>query len=202
MNKNWRIVHPDDYFHHPYSETWLSEREIEIEIARRWLDFNSQDLIEVGAVMPYYAEIKHEVIDPYDPKATIADFMENHDLTMMKVLSISTIEHIGTTDYVELERQNVVDEKAAIQALTKLLDECDECLVSIPIGYNPHLDKWLEANLGKLNCFGYEKVIWFPTEDGVKSLWNYYDSVSTIKGRAYNKPFPLGNFVLFIEGWK
>jgi len=53
-----------------------------------------------------------------------------------------------------------------------------------------------------LNCFGYEKVIWFPTGDGTKSLWNYYDTVSTIEGRAYNIPFPLANFVLFIEGWK
>ena len=202
MNKNWRIVHPDDYFHHPYSQTWLSEREIEIEIARRWMEANSQDIIEVGAVMPYYTEINHEVIDPYDPKATISDFMENHDLTMMRVLSISTIEHIGTTDYVELERQNVVDENAAIQALIQLLDQCDECLVSIPIGYNPYLDRWLESNLDKLNCFGYEKVMWFPTATRTKSLWNYYDSVSTISPHSYNSPFPLANFVLFIEGWK
>ena len=102
----------------------------------------------------------------------------------------------------ELERQNVVDENAAIFALNKLLDECDECLVSIPIGYNPYLDKWLEANLDKLNCFGYEKVMWFPKQDGTKSLWNYYHSVSTIEGKNYNQPFPLANFVLFIEGWK
>ncbi len=221
---NWRILLPEDYFHHPYCQTWNTEREIEIAIALRWLERNPQDVVEVGAVMPYYQDnVKHEVIDPYDPKATIRDFMENQDLMLMNVLCISTIEHIGTTDYATNERQNIVDKNAAINALKQILDDGENCLISIPIGYNHFLDSWLEENLDILNCFAYKKVLWTlnnylgqtinpngngelhirtDTPDGVKSLWSYYEDVKSIKGEKYREPFPAGNYVLFIEGWK
>ena len=219
---DWRILRPEDYFHHPYNHTWNTEREIEIAIALRWLKRNPKDLVEVGAVMPYYQDVvKHEVIDPYDPKATIRDFMENQDLMLMNVLCISTIEHIGTTDYATNERQNIVDKNAAINALKQILDDGENCLISIPIGYNHFLDSWLEENLDKLDCFAYKKVLWTAdkrsgktdnmnskshirtdTPDGVKSLWNYYADVKSIKGEKYREPFPAGNYVLFIEGWK
>ncbi len=200
MKQNWRIIHPDDYFHHEYSQTWHTEREIEIAVALRWLNENPNDVLEVGAVMPYYHdEFKHEVIDPYDERATIVDFMENQDLLMMNVLSISTIEHIGTTDYATNERQNIVDNEGAIVALKKILDESDNCLVSFPVGYNKYLDSWVEQNLDKLKCFGYEKIRQSVTR---KSLWNYYESVKSLKGLKYREPFPEGNYVLFIEGWK
>ena len=221
---NWRILFPKDYFHHPYGHTWNTEREIEIAIALRWLERNQQDVVEVGAVMPYYQDnVKHEVIDPYDPRATIRDFMENQDLMLMNVLCISTIEHIGTTDYATNERQNIVDKNAAINALKQILDDADNCLVSFPVGYNKCLDAWVEENLDKLKCFGYKKIVWSlngkvgntphanknseyhirtDTPEGVKSLWNFYDNVKSIKGEKYREPFPAGNYVLFIEGWK
>lgn len=207
---DWRVLLPEDYFHHPYGHTWNTEREIEIAIALRWLERNRQDVVEIGAVMPYYQNnVKHEVIDPYDPRATIRDFMENQDLMLMNVLSISTIEHIGTTDYATNERQNIVDEDAAINALKQILDDGEECLVSFPVGYNKYLDDWVEENLDKLNCFGYKKVLWSlngntrtDNPDGVKSLWNFYDNVKSIKGEKYREPFPAGNYILFIEGWK
>ena len=221
---NWRVIHPDDYFHHEYGSSWNTEREIEIAVALRWLNENPNDVVEVGAVMPYYQDdVKHEVIDPYDPRATIVDFMENQDLLMMNVLSISTMEHIGTTDYATNERQNIVDEDAAINALKQILDDADNCLVSFLVGYNKCLDAWVEENLDKLKCFGYKKIVWSlngkvgntphanknseyhirtDTPEGVKSLWNFYDNVKSIKGEKYREPFPAGNYVLFIEGWK
>jgi hypothetical protein len=206
---DWRILHPEDYFHHKYCQTWNTEREIEIAVSLRWLKENPKDVVEVGAVIPYYQnKIEHEVIDPYDPKATIVDFMENQDLLMMNVLSISTIEHIGTTDYATNERQNIVDKNGAIVALKQILDDADNCLVSFPVGYNKYLDAWVEENLDKLNCFGYKKIMYSVmdsetnTPDGVKSLWNYYEDVKSIKGEKYREPFPAGNYVLFIEGWK
>ena len=134
---DWRILHPEDYFHHPYGHTWNTEREIEIAIALRWLERNPKDVVEVGAVMPYYHDdVKHEVIDPYDERATIVDFMENQDLLMMNVLSISTVEHIGMTDYATDERQNIVDEAAATNALKQILDDGVHCLVSFPVGHH------------------------------------------------------------------
>ena len=224
LDPNWKIIHPEDYFHHPYGHTWNAEREIESAVALRWLERNRQDVVEIGAVMPYYHDdVRHEVIDPYDPRATIVDFMENQDLLMMNVLCISTIEHIGTTDYATNEKQNIIDEDAAINALKQILDDGENCLVSFPVGYNKCLDVWVEENLDKLDCFAYEKILWTKngkrgqsvnqngngelhirtdSPEGVKSLWNFHDNVKSIKGEQYGLPFPAGNYVVFIEGWK
>ena len=162
-------------------------------------------------------------IEDLSTKVRCAYAMENQDLMLMNVLCISTIEHIGTTDYATNERQNIVDKNAAINALKQILDDGENCLISIPIGYNHFLDSWLEENLDILNCFAYKKVLWIlnnnlghtvnpngngelhirtDTPDGVKSLWNYYADVKSIKGEKYREPFPAGNYVLFIEGWK
>ena len=107
--------------------------------------------------------------------------------------------------------------------MKQILDDGENCLVSFPVGYNKCLDKWVEENLDKLDCFAYKKVLWTKngkrgqsvnqngngelhirtdSPDGVKTLWNYYADVKSIKGEKYREPFPAGNYVLFIEGWK
>ena len=209
MSNEWKKLLKEDYLDHPYNTTKINERAVEIPLALRWLERES-DVVEVGAVIPYYSEFTHEVIDPYDEKATINDFMENMDLAESKVLCVSTIEHIGTTDYTpEWEYDFVgdvtfVDESAAIVALEQILNQADKCLVTIPIGYNLHLDNWLKQNLDRLECFGYElvqqfdKKVWPPVTDRV---WECHESPKHLN-YAYNYPYPFANFVLFIEGWK
>ena len=215
MTTDWRILEKKDYFMSGYNQTWQNERCVELELGFRWLDLNKgEKIMEVGAVMPYYAEggyyeISHEVIDPYDEKATIVDFMENIDLAGHKVIAISTLEHIGTTDYDGSgERQNLVDADAAPLALQQILNQADSCFVTVPVGYNSGLDNWLEDNLHRLKCFGYLKTqhgfdlsgeTWPPA---LNYLWEYEPEVKSIKGHKYREPFPYGNYVLCIEGWK
>lgn len=213
MSVDWRILEKKDYFMSGYNQTWQNERCVELELAFRWLE-QKDNVMEVGAVIPYYAEggyfeISHEVIDPYDEKATIADFMENIDLTGYNILAISTIEHIGTTDYDGSgERQKLVDADAAPNSLQQILNQGDSCFVTVPIGYNSGLDDWLEENLHRLNCFGYLKTqhgfdlsgeTWPPA---LKYLWEHEPEVKSIKDHKYREPFPYGNYVLCIEGWK
>ena len=214
MNEEWKLLAKEDYLDHLYNNTKMNERAIEIPLALRWLERKSK-VFEVGAVIPYYSEFTHEVIDPYDEKATINDFMENIDLNGSNVLSISTLEHIGTKDFTpEWEYHSDLtmsvgdvtynDENAAIEALKQLLNQVDDCLITIPIGYNCHLDDWLKKNLGRLDCFGYElvqqfdKTVWPPVRDKV---WEYHESPKHLN-YFYNSPYPFANFVLFIEGWK
>ena len=215
MTTDWRILEKKDYFMSGYNQTWQNERCVELELGFRWLDLNKgEKIMEVGAVMSYYAEggyyeLSHEVIDPYDEKATIVDFMENIDLAGYKVIAISTLEHIGTTDYDGSgERQKLVDADAAPLALQQILNQTDSCFVTVPVGYNSGLDNWLEDNLRRLKCFGYLKTqhgfdlsgeTWPPA---LNYLWEYEPEVKSIKGHKYREPFPYGNYVLCIEGWK
>lgn len=219
---DWRILKgKNDFYCSPYNLTWTNERCVELALAFRWLKLN-QNIIEIGAVMPYYDAnpytphiekivFNHEVIDPYDEKATIPDFMENHDLSNKKVLAISTIEHIGTTDYEPSKtplKQNIVDEDAAPSALQQILNQAESCLVTVPVGYNYALDSWLNDNLHRLKCFGYHKTkhgfdlsgeTW-PPELLVE--WEYLPEIQSLENYEYDSPYPSGNFVLCIEGWK
>jgi hypothetical protein len=216
----WRKLETnEDLYYSPYNVTWKNERCVELALAFRWLELH-QNIVEIGAVMPYYDEnpytpdvekiiFNHDVIDPYDERATIPDFMENHDLSNKNVLAVSTIEHIGTTDYDGSgERQKVYDADLAPQALQQILNQSDSCFVTLPIGYNSGLDAWLEKNLHRLNCFGYHKTAHgfdlsgatWPPELEVK--WEFHPDVKSIKEYGYRTPFPYANYILCIEGWK
>lgn len=209
---DWQVLDAYDYWKGPREAPLLSERCIEIALAFRWIDLMNNDIVEVGAVTPYHTiskTLSHPIIDPYDKKATIQDFVENQDLTMDNVLSISTIEHIGMAggDYDGSGlRQEVADPNASPAALQKILDESENCLVTFPVGYNKSLDDWVENNLDRLQCFGYHKVfgkyVYEENETHWKTVWNYYPQVESIASYKYREPFPLGNFILCITGWK
>ena len=216
---DWQVLATEDYWKGPPEiptfhgqAPLLSERCIEIALAFRWIDLMNNDIVEVGAVTPYHnipKTLSHPIIDPYDEEATIQDFVENQDLTMDNVLSISTIEHIGMAggDYDGSGlRQEVADPHASPAALQKILNESEKCLVTFPVGYNKSLDDWVENNLDRLQCFGYHKVfgkyVYVGHETHWKTVWNYYPHVESIKPYQYREPFPLGNFILCITGWK
>src|SRR5262245_3390997 len=63
----------------------------------------------------------------------------NFDFSGANVLSISTLEHVGTGDY------GVAKTESSPDALAKLVDESATCLLTMPIGYNPILDNHLAA---------------------------------------------------------
>lgn len=140
--KNERI----DLFEHPYNCGYtyqrMTERSVELSLGRKYFE-EHENIYEIGAVTPYYFESNNieKIIDPTDPhkrvtKASLFDV----DLTGKNVLSISTVEHIGTADYGMSESLNVVD------AVNKILSESHSCLITAPFGYNRLLDDWLESN--------------------------------------------------------
>ena len=201
---------PRDYLDHSYNQTLKNERCIEVPLGVRWVESltNTSNLIEVGAVLPYYQSTDHKVVDLYDEKATLNADVMDVDYTGMNVLSISTIEHIGTNDYTEgwggVTDRTVVDENAAILALNKILDECESCFITIPLGYNAPLDKWLKENVHLLNCFPYEKIqhydktAWPPA---LSPVWEFMIEDEEAFDAVYFSPYPSANVVLVIQGW-
>jgi len=171
-------------FDHPTRNTLVNERCVELPLAFRYIDFVNGDLIEIGAVTPYYCNYPHECIDPTDNRATKKEFAENLDYIGKNVLSISTIEHIGRGDY-HLEKELDL----AYSILQKIYQDSKSCMITWPIGYNEVLDKITKENISRFNHF-------FIIKRGdVK--WEVIEDVSGFD-HLYGKPFRNANSIIVI----
>jgi hypothetical protein len=115
----------------------MTERCLELALADLFLK-RYVDVIEIGAVTPYYWPNRiSTIIDPYDKHMLVTDRVDwlNYERTAEAILSISTFEHIGLDDY-GLHK----DELKCEFALNKLLNSKADFLVTWPGGYNPTLD--------------------------------------------------------------
>lgn len=134
-------------FEHPYNcgyiSTRMTERSVELALAKAYVDQCNGEIVEIGAVTPYYFYDDKivDIIDPTDRhKRVVRQSIFDCDLTGKNVLSISTVEHIGITDYGMHEIENAID------AIDKILKEARSCLITAPLGYNAILDEWVKEN--------------------------------------------------------
>ena len=138
------------YFNHRSNATWRNERCVEIPIVWKMLEEQQgKEVLEVGNVLSHYYLVKHDVVDKYEVfnsviNQDVVDFRpsKRYDL----IVSISTMEHVGW-DEDPRDKSKVLGEPVKIlRALENLL----ECLapggmivMTIPVGYNPQLDRSL-----------------------------------------------------------
>ena len=166
----------------------IGERTIEVPIAKRWLDFYGKQIVEVGAVMPYWMqpeEVKHLVVDPYDPyDKGLKEDAENFTFLKLNVLSISTIEHIGLTEY---GNPNSDIEKAN-RVLLKIITEAQNYLITLPLGYNLSLDKYTETLPTTVRKF----MLVQTRAD------NRLEMAEVSINHKYNSPYKYANGVLFL----
>lgn len=127
-----------------YKDTRMTERSVEITLAKEWIQKCNDNIVEIGAVTPYYFKEKKitEIIDPTDLHFSVTKHKSifECDLQGCNILSISTIEHIGTGDY-GLDIQD-----SAVESLEKILKESNKCFITFPLGYNAELDEWISKN--------------------------------------------------------
>jgi len=142
QNKTFKIGSLElPYVDHEYNHTKVNERTIEVALGYKFFELmidHKEHQVEVGAVMPYYLdEVRHEVVDLFDPWAHCnrTDAVE-FTYTGKNVLSISTIEHIATSDY----GATPANPHLAFTCLDKIVKTAKNYLVTWPIGYNPTLD--------------------------------------------------------------
>ena len=106
-------------------------------------NFEPERVLEVGNVLPHYFKTSHTVLDKdeADPRVVNADVTEfETDRRYDLIVSISTLEHVGF-DYSEtVEERKIL---MAIDRLRSFLSPAGRLLVTLPIGYNPHLDELL-----------------------------------------------------------
>lgn len=183
-----------DYLYHRRNFTWLNERAVEVPIVWDFVErHHGQRILEVGNVLSNYFPIRHDVVDKYERAAgvineDVIDYSpdEGYDL----IVSISTLEHVGWDE----KQKDPEKIPLAIENLQRLLKPGGSMVLTMPLGYNPHLDQLL-ANGGV--CFDRQHYLKRISND---NRWQEVEWAS-IEGTAYNRPFFNANaLVVGIQG--
>ena len=130
-----------EYCKQEYNNAYRNERTVEVPLGIHALQLLRQDslpIYELGAVLPYYIgeAAHHTIVDYYDPWRTcIKQDVSTLDFSGKNVLSISTIEHIGTPDY---GNKNLND-KLAFEVMNKIYQQSIKYFVTFPLGLHMQL---------------------------------------------------------------
>ena len=135
---------PLHYFgYHPYNHPTHSERNVELPLAFWFLKKFAGELssvVEVGEVTPFYEKPRHTVYDPVaELPGTLAADAQDLDYAGKNLLSISTIEHIGTADYGQTP-----DPERLPRVLRKMLASRNY-LITFALGYNRQLEELVQG---------------------------------------------------------
>jgi hypothetical protein len=195
------------YFYHIYNDTWRSERAVEIPVVWEIVQQNRHKrILEVGNVLSHYFAVDHDILDKYEQCKGVM----NHDVVAFHpphkydlIVSISTLEHVGAGEsYAETglarlfpsSSVGVSEEKEprkvlrAIENLHACLDRGGRLMVTLPIGQNPDLDRFLANGEVRFSELYFLKRVskdnrWVQVRD---------NSIFDVK---YNEPYPAANAV-------
>ena len=178
------------YFDHPYNNTRINERTVEIPVSASFIEQFSENLLEVGCVTPYYFQTLHKVIDLADehPKSLKEDAV-NFNYSGLNVLSISTIEHVGLGDYGIQKKE----ENAAIKLCQKIFSESSNYFITWPLGYNKILDLWAFENTSGL---------FISRQDDNKYLWRQKDFSELSTDNKEYGTFHCANSIIILTNLK
>jgi SAM-dependent methyltransferase len=166
------------YFYRRYNRTLDNERIVEVPIV--WDEVKRHAparVLEVGNVLTHYFPIKHEVVDKYEQASGVihADVVDyepgrRYDL----IATISTLEHVGWDE----EPRDPEKFLRAVEHLATLLAPGGTLLVTLPLGYNPEVDRFLADGRVPFTSVGYLK------RDSRDNVW-HEASWSEVAGTAY-----------------
>jgi SAM-dependent methyltransferase len=180
-------------FYHGYNMTWAGERMIEVPIAKSYLDrYRGKHVLEVGNVLSHYFPVSHEILDKFERgtgiiNKDVVEFLpaKRYDL----ILSISTFEHIGFDDDSDVSSGKKIGE--AIAACRGILKPDGKFVMTVPLGYNPDLDRLITNSELDASAEFYmrrvQKLDWEPAskEEALRC--------------PYRTPFPYASALLIAE---
>jgi SAM-dependent methyltransferase len=133
------------YLFHRHKWTWLTERAVEVPIARAAVDrYAGRRVLEVGNVLSHYGTHDHLVVDKYEraPGVLNRDVLELDDLGPFDlILAVSTIEHVGRDE----EPRDPAKAIETLRRLPRLLAPGGTLLLTVPVGYHKGLDAALAS---------------------------------------------------------
>ena len=124
---------------------FLNERSVEIPLGHWFLDKFNDDIVELGAVLPYYMNRPptHKIVDPYDHcDLCLRIDGEEYDYNGQNVLSLSTLEHLGHDGAYDKNQ----DSQKAIRTLEKIINTAQNYLLVWGVGQHPQLDEYIQKS--------------------------------------------------------
>ena len=181
------------YFYHQYNQTWRNERAVEIPIIWSMVQLFQGSILEVGNVLSHYFSINHDVVDKYEKSEGVIN-QDATEITLSKkydlIISISTLEHVGW-DENPTDKKTVDDPEKILHTMDKLrslLAESGRIVVTVPLAYNPHLDKLLRNGKLKLDKKFFMKRV--SKDTWVEASW------SEVENEEFNHRIPSANALL------
>ena len=180
-------------FYHAYNMTWVSERGVEIPIARFFLaQARNAAVLEVGNVLSHYGPVAHDVLDKFEKGSgiinqDIVDFRPQKKYEL--IISISTMEHIGFDD--ESDSNSADKILHAINSCRQLLTLGGMLVITIPIAYNPELDDLIRTGL-----LGFQRATFL--KQLAPRRWVECSQVEALECR-YKAPYPYANAIMVAE---
>jgi len=174
------------YMFHPYGATIRAERIVEVPILREELmRQGSRRVLEVGNVMSHYMPCTHTVVDKYEqsPGCINLDILNFFTESVYDLIfSISTVEHIGLDGREQSPEKSVL----ALQHMRTLLAPGGRMVVTVPLGYNPALDRYLFSD----GCL-FDRLK-FMRRVSKRNTWVETEA-SAARTAPYGKPYPFAN---------
>jgi len=174
-----------DYLYHPYNNTWKNERCVELPIMKNYLEtLSGGDVLEVGNVLSHYFNCNHTVVDKYEGgnnviNADLIDFVPRKKYKL--IICISTLEHVG---FDEEDKDPSKVERCLTTLVRSLMSE-GRLVYTIPLGFNPYLDK--KIHLDKIWGDKY-----YLQKTSSHCQWKEVSKDSVINSK-YNRPYPYAN---------
>lgn len=165
-----------------------NERTVEIALAlRRVRQRPGARILEVGHVLSAYARFDHTVVDKYERGAgvineDIVDYRPPQPFDL--ILCISTLEHIGWDETPRDEGKI----PRALAAMAAMLAPGGELLVTVPLGYNPILDRYLDEGTLPFTELRFMKRV-SADNRWVEAAW------AEVRGSKFGTPFACANAI-------
>lgn len=180
------------YFFHPHNHTWDNERAVEIPlIVTELLKHKDTRVLEVGNVLHHYLPVNHDIVDKYEVASgvinvDIIDYKPAHKYDL--IVSISTLEHVGWDENPHTQENLGQTDKIqkAVSCLKAMLQKGGRLVITVPIGYNPHLDTLLKKNLIKV-----DKIVYLQRIDS-DNHWQEVSAKAALKSKFW-QPYSYAN---------
>ena len=180
------------YFYHKYRSTWANERIVEIPFFKALTEsMDFKHVLEIGNVMSHYLPVRYDILDKYENlpniiQEDILSFMPEKKYKL--IISISTFEHIGW-DENPRDPGKVI---SVIEHIRKMLDKDGELVFSVPIDYNPELDRMILE--GKINIFEKRYLI----RKNRQNAWVEADEKEAMQTK-YGRPYFCANGLMIAK---
>ena len=177
-----------------------NERIVELRLAIDWYEElcgldRKQNIVEVGNVLGFYGYSEHLCVDKFAESPDISPAGEvvnldalEVDFTGKDVVSVSTLEHIGTDDY---NNPNANEGEDAVDVLKKIEEEANSYFLTFGPNYNNPLDNFIKENLEKYDWHG-----WIRTDKG---RWRYSDQDIEVWEKVPDDPYPFANGIILLQ---